>query len=985
MTRLFRRSRTGAALRLREAARRMERFITQGDPADLDEAIERFRSVIATNGDIPVVRAAALANLGDALRMHFYQTGDQNDLQQSVAALEEAVTATPARTFEAGIVRVNLAASLTGRYSQFHDRRDLERALEVSKEAIRWTAGNQPARGLALTWRATVLFYLFEESHERQTLDEGITAASQAVAALAGPTPARAQALVRLAEGLLKRFEWDGQVSDASVVDEVCDEAISITGEGMPLHHAALRLRSRALRLLALNGDLVAIEDAIALAEQALRLAHNWDRAEAQVTLAMALRCRYPMTGSAADLRRIIELFEEARLTADSAIQPMIMGCLCDAYLFRYYQTKNLDDIEHSVEAGEAAIASASVAPSEQAGLLLLLGSALGERREARAAEPVEPVSLDREIELLEEALRLAGTDSPFRCAQLRGLGLALADRAELHGNPSELEMGLAFLNEAIAQSDNGFERVQLLDLVAQKLWQRYEREGDIGDAECAVTNWEDAARLSVEVSAGAPVTYRLFQQTQWASVYKRLVEGLVVLAQADPDDENALLRRAMVIAEGAKSRLLSEILGQGSLPAPPGIERHLVKRERELVAQLSALDKIEFATIGLAQIGSAPTPAARARRRDELVKELRVVWADIAQSGNEGDDYVALRRGQLPEWDQLAALAREFGDETVLLSFFLTEKRTYLFILRAGWAVPQVVTAELGSSEWERLLGRFVREVHGYDGTGRRGETWHRALQEFCERVGPYLGAARRAVIAAEGPGHLIPWVVISRKAGWADAVGAPLPLVTTPALLALDRIRRRGPSTGTGALIVGNPTGDLRFAEDEARAVAANENVKALIGAKASKQIIQPRLGGARIVHLATHAFFESGLPLDSGVILVDGVLSAREMITAEMHADLVVLSGCQTGMSDRLGGDEVAGLAQAFLFAGARSVLVTLWSVDDPASAETMRSFYRRLNEGEDKAAALACAISDVRSMPEWSHPYYWGAFCLTGLWD
>ena len=186
------------------------------------------------------------------------------------------------------------------------------------------------------------------------------------------------------------------------------------------------------------------------------------------------------MTGSAADLRRIIELFEEARLTADSATQPMIMGWLCDAYLLRYYQTKNLDDIEHSVEAGEAAIASALVAPSNRAGLLLLLGSALGERREARAVELVEPVSLDREIELLEEAVRLAGTDSPFRSTQLRGLGLALADRAELHGNPSDLDTGLAFLNNAIAQSDNGFERVQLLNIVAQKLWRRYEREGDV-------------------------------------------------------------------------------------------------------------------------------------------------------------------------------------------------------------------------------------------------------------------------------------------------------------------------------------------------------------------------------------------------------------------------------------------------------------------------------------------------------------------------
>ena len=87
-------------------------------------------------------------------------------------------------------------------------------------------------------------------------------------------------------------------------------------------------------------------------------------------------------------------------------------------------------------------------------------------------------------------------------------------------------------------------------------------------------------------------------------------------------------------------------------------------------------------------------------------------------------------------------APAEGFGDGTVLLSFFLTEKRTFLFIFRAGWDAPQVVTAELGSSEWERLLSRFAREVHGYDGTGRRRARLASALQEFCERVGPYLGA---------------------------------------------------------------------------------------------------------------------------------------------------------------------------------------------------------------------------------------------------
>ena len=155
-----------------------------------------------------------------------------------------------------------------------------------------------------------------------------------------------------------------------------------------------------------------------------------------------------------------------------------------------------------------------------------------------------------------------------------------------------------------------------------------------------------------------------------------------------------------------------------------------------------------------------------------------------------------------------------------------------------------------------------------------------------------------------------------------------------------------------------------------------------KPLIGPQATKKAVLKRLSGASVVHLATHAYFAPGSPLDSGIVFADGVLTAREVMSHRLKADLLVLSACQTGMAGVLGGDELAGLAQAFLQAGARSLVVSLWSVNDPATAALMSAFYATRQEGADKAVALSRAMAQVRE--GWPHPYYWGAFVLMGDW-
>jgi CHAT domain-containing protein len=187
--------------------------------------------------------------------------------------------------------------------------------------------------------------------------------------------------------------------------------------------------------------------------------------------------------------------------------------------------------------------------------------------------------------------------------------------------------------------------------------------------------------------------------------------------------------------------------------------------------------------------------------------------------------------------------------------------------------------------------------------------------------------------------------------------------------------------------ALVVGNPRQDkpLPFAEDEARQVAEFFSTQPLLGTAATKSAVLARLSDATLIHLATHAAFDTANPLESGILLADDVLTAREVLQYRLQADLLVLSACESGQVGNLGGEELAGLSQAFLQAGARSVLVSLWRVDDLATTALMLAFFRHIQAGADKALALRQAMTDVQQDPRWQHPYYWGAFVLMGDWN
>ncbi|MBT9316592.1 CHAT domain-containing protein [Leptothoe spongobia] len=212
---------------------------------------------------------------------------------------------------------------------------------------------------------------------------------------------------------------------------------------------------------------------------------------------------------------------------------------------------------------------------------------------------------------------------------------------------------------------------------------------------------------------------------------------------------------------------------------------------------------------------------------------------------------------------------------------------------------------------------------------------------------------------------------------------------ILTAPAIQVLGLTNPNNAPSGP-PLVVGNPSPmptdslqTLPHAGTEANGIAEVLATQPLIGNAATETTIKQQLSTASLIHLATHGFFNESNPLQGSLALAptsdqDGFLTAEEILTQSLQADLVVLSACDTGRG-KITGDGVIGLSRSFLAAGANNVMVSLWQVPDNATAELMIEFYRQ-RQHLDNAQALRQAMLATRQTYE--DPIAWAAFTLIG---
>ena len=257
-----------------------------------------------------------------------------------------------------------------------------------------------------------------------------------------------------------------------------------------------------------------------------------------------------------------------------------------------------------------------------------------------------------------------------------------------------------------------------------------------------------------------------------------------------------------------------------------------------------------------------------------------------------------------------------------------------------------------------------------------------------------------RELTLVPEGPLCLVPYSAFMDSNS--KYLGESFRIRVIPSLLSLKLITDCSADyhCKTGALLIGDPwvqevkyqgrkLQQLPFAKKEVEMIGRILNIEPLTGTKATKDAVLQRISSVALVHIAAHGRMETGeIALAPNPARAsqrpkekDYLLTMEDVLNARLHARLVVLSCCHSGRGE-IKAEGVVGIARAFLGAGARSVLVSLWAIDDAATLEFMRSFYQHLVKGKCASEALQQAMDSMRKSEEFSRVKHWAPFVLIG---
>lgn len=243
-----------------------------------------------------------------------------------------------------------------------------------------------------------------------------------------------------------------------------------------------------------------------------------------------------------------------------------------------------------------------------------------------------------------------------------------------------------------------------------------------------------------------------------------------------------------------------------------------------------------------------------------------------------------------------------------------------------------------------------------------------------YASLIGPVsdlLMGQQQCILVPHGPLHHVPFLALRAPEGryLLDRDGPTIAFAPSATVLVRNCLARPQVSTGTLlALGYNDPRADLRHAESEARAVAQIMGGEAWTSSAPKSQALIDTAPVLRGLHIAGHAVYLPHDPLDSYLSLgLNDTISARQvMYTINLHADLVSLSACTSGLTHVVADDELFGMLRAFLYAGATTVVCALWEAADIVARLMMERFYQALKRGDSPGVAFRDALVAVRQM-------------------
>ncbi len=608
---------------------------------------------------------------------------------------------------------------------------------------------------------------------------------------------------------------------------------------------------------------------------------------------------------------------------------------------------------------------------------------------------------------------------SLFVATSLSGLGLVAENRRDLPAADEYYRRALTIYEKLAPRSAAEAEALHALGLVQRQ-------RGLVADASALFLRALDTLEAQ-KTKLGGTEEVRSGFAAKYAAYYHDSIESLIELGQPG---------EALHILERSRARSLLSLLAERDLFFTADLPPELA-RERKLTD--AEYDRVQAA---IARLNPAKDDAAIEKLLGRL-RELREKQEQIATRIRRASPRLA--SVQYPQPLDPAGVRAALDPGTLFMAYSVGKERTVLFAVEpSGGPGPglSVFSLPLGEKalreKIEALRSAIQRPVRAGRAAliGQAAELYDLLIRPAESQV----AASERLLLSPDGPLHSLPFAALVRNGARRPGAGAsylvewkPLHVVASATVYAeLKKSRREASPSGRlvafgdprypplskdQAEQIGNPEvrsavtrgltlTPLPFTRNEVEAIAGLFPARArkYLGEEATEERAKSVGRDARYVHFACHGALDERFPLNSALALTipekpaegqdNGLLQAWEIFDGvRIDADLVTLSACKTALGKEMGGEGLLGLTRAFHYAGARSVLATLWAVSDKSTPLLMKRFYGYLKAGQSRDEALRAAQIDLigtassarnGAAGDLSHPFRWAAFQLSGDW-
>jgi CHAT domain-containing protein len=458
---------------------------------------------------------------------------------------------------------------------------------------------------------------------------------------------------------------------------------------------------------------------------------------------------------------------------------------------------------------------------------------------------------------------------------------------------------------------------------------------------------------------------------------------------------------QSLQTVELSRARAFLSILAESKIDLRQNLSSSDRDRETALFTRISAIQKDLWRP--------NVTAAVRKQRNADLESaenDLERLHLEIRRSNPR------LAGVQYPKPLGLKQIQQEvLKPDTTLIEYYLGETRSFVWVVSRGQSSSAVLPP---AKEIAALAGAFRKSLTAQVSslTVRQAESESarlsaRLYEMLLKPVERSIEGSQSLIIVPDGVLYYVPFEAL--QAGSSRYLFERFPISYAPSATSLAELDQSAPPAQKMLLAFGDPVytrpeasaqrstergpdlGALPYTREEVLGIASlfpkGESV-VYLGARANQDAVKAEaLDRYRYIHFATHGILDESHPSRSGLALTagtgdGGVLQVDQITGLRIHADVVTLSACSTGLGELVSGEGMLGLVRSFLYAGASSVAVSLWNVNDDATATLMKEFYRNLSRSVPPREALRRAKISLIHQDNvlWRHPHFWAPFVL-----